>query len=139
MSSAISGPIPPYQNLPINANFYKPSRFVISGVSLGLTTTITTSVNHNYVIGQQCRLLIPPKYGCVQLNEKNGFVISIPALNQVVLNINSINSNAYIASSAPTQAQILAIGDINTGHINPFGRFHTFTDIPGSFINISPL
>ncbi len=140
LPGVISYPIPPYQNLPINAQYYSPSRFVISAVTLGQTTTITTSVNHNYVIGQEIRLIIPPSFGCRQLNETSGFVLSIPSPTQVTVSINSLrNVDPYIASSATTVAQILAIGDVNTGVTNSQGRINNGTFIPGSFIDISPL
>lgn len=137
-STVISYPIPPYSNLPIESDFYEPSRFVISGVTLGQTTTVTTTVDHNYVIGQQVRLVIPPTFGCRQLNEQTSYVISIPADNQVVLDIYSAGGDAYTASSATTKAQILAIGDIISGAINASGSLSTGTFIPGSFKNISP-
>lgn len=139
--SVLTYPIPAYQNLPIEPDFYQPSRFVISNIALGLTTLVTTSVNHNYVIGQECRLLIPAPFGCYQLNEVLGYVLSIPMSNQVELSINSlINVDQFIASSDtyPSVAQIVAVGDLNSGQINSNGRIQNKTYIPGSFINISP-
>lgn len=138
--SVISFPVPLYQNLPIEAQFYQPSRFVISNVTLGVTTTVTISVDHNYVIGQTVRLLIPPNFGCFQLNETQGNVLSIPAANQVVVSINSLrNVDPFIAATNNIQQpQILAIGDINQGQTNSMGRNNNLVYIPGSFINISP-
>lgn len=133
------GPIALYNNLPIEPQFYQPSRFVISAIALGTSTTITTTVNHNYVLGQEVRLLIPSSFGSYQLNEQTGFITSIPAPNQFVLNINTIvNVDAFISSSATTQAQCVAVGDVNTGQTNT-GRTGNLTYVPGSFINISPL
>jgi hypothetical protein len=137
--TVISYPIPPYSNLPINAQYYEPSRFVISAITLGSTTTITTTINNNYVIGQLVRLIIPPSFGTRQLNEQEGYVLSIPSANQVVLDIYSVGFDPFINSLATTQAQILAIGDIGNGTINSSGRSQTGTFIPGAFINISPL
>ena len=137
--TVISFPTPPYSNPPIAPQFYQPSRFVISAIALGPMTTITTTQNMNYVIGQLVRLIIPPTFGSRQLNEVEGYVLSIPAPNQVILNINSSqNVDAFILSPAKTVAQILAVGDINTGQTNVSGRSNTGTFIPGSFINISP-
>jgi hypothetical protein len=133
-----SGPIPPYSNPPIEPQNFLPSRFVISAMTLGFTTLVTTSVNHNYVIGNLCRLLIPKGYGCTQLNETEGYVSSVPNPNQVVLQINSNGINAFLAANLRQQPQILAIGDINTGVTNANGRQSTGTFIPGSFLNISP-
>jgi len=136
--TVISYPISAYQNVPINAQFYQPSRFVISGVTLGTVTTVTTTEDMNYVIGQQIRLIIPFSFGCYQLNGQTGYVISIPSANQVVVSIDSsVNVSPYKSSPATTVAQILAIGDLNFGFINSNGTMGTY--VPGSFINISPV
>lgn len=132
------GPIAFLNNLPIEPDDYQPRMFFIEDIDLGSTTTVTTTEDHDYVIGQQCRLIIPPSNGCRQLNEKTGIVISIPSDTQVVLDINSSqNVDAFVSSNATTQPQILAIGDVNTGPINT-GRTNNTTYIQGSFINISP-
>lgn len=139
IGSVISYPTPLYQNWPIQSDFYKPSRFVISGVTLGQTTTVTTSVDHNYVIGQQVRLLIPAKFGCSQLNEAFGYILSIPSSTQVEIDIYSSGGNAFTSGTATTASpQILAIGDINVGATNSSGRTDLSTFVPGSFQNISP-
>jgi hypothetical protein len=140
--TVLSYPIPEFQNVPPEPQFYLPSRFVISNVSLGLTTIVTTTLAHNYVIGQECRLIIPASFGCFQLNEKLGYVLSIPSSTQLELSINSLrNVDPYIASSVtyPSVAQILAVGDVNNGSTNSQGRINQSTFIPGSFIDISPL
>ena len=136
----ISGPIAPESNPPINPQFYIPSVFNIAAISLGSTTTVTTTVNHNYVVGQLVRLTIAQPFGSFQLNEQQALVITIPSSNQVVLNLNSTNSNPFVAnpSLSLTQPQIMAIGDVNSGTINANGRQNTGTFIPGSFIDISP-
>jgi hypothetical protein len=140
--TVLSSPIPPYQNLAPEPQFYLPSQFNISAITLGVTTTVTTSVNHNYVIGQLIRLIIPSYFGCYQLNQSLGNVISIPNANQIVVSINSSrNVDPYIASSVtyPQVAQIVAVGDYNNGVVNSQGRINNGTFIPGSFIDISPL
>ena len=136
--TVISYPIPAYQNVPIEPQFYQPSRFVISGVTLGPTTIVTTTLNMNYVIGQTVRLIIPPTFGCRKLNEMQGQVISLPSANQVEININSIGFDPYIASSATTVAQILAIGSVNSGYTSSTGTTIPLVTVPGAFINISP-
>lgn len=132
------GPIAPYNNVPIAPQNYQPSRFLISAIGLGKTTTITTTADMNYVVGQSVRLLIPSTFGSIQLNGITGLVLSLPASNQALLDIDSSGANAFIASSATTKAQIIAIGDVNYGNINSSGRVNNITYVPGSFINISP-
>jgi len=138
-NQVISYPIPLYSNPPIQSQFYKPSRFIISAITLGTTTLVTTTVDHDYVIGQLVRLIIPNPNGTYQLNEKLGYVISIPADTQVVLDIDSSTYSLFQTSTNPTQPQILATGNINSGKINNNGNLNTGTYIPGSFQNISPL
>lgn len=136
----ITYPVPLFQNLPIEAQFYEPSIFNITSITLGATTTVTTSLAHNYVIEQQCRLVIPPSFGCRQLNGVTGYVVSIPATNQVVLNLNTTGGDPFVLATSNIQvAQIAAVGDISSGPINPYGNLNTLSYIPGSFINISPL
>jgi len=134
-----SGPIPPFNNPPIEPLFFTPRQFFISAISLGITTTITTTVDQDYVIGQEIRLLIPNGFGCRGLNERTGFVIAIPSANQVTVDIFSIGIDPFINANLTTKAQIIAIGDVNTGAINNDGNLDTLTYIPGSFRNISPL
>lgn len=215
MSSPIIGPIPPYSNPPIQPEFYLPSRFDISAISRGRTTTITTSEDHNYEVGQLIRLIIPQIFGSYQLNDRRGYVTSVPSSTQVVIDIDSSFVDAFIATPytanitnitntfpaiitannsfklgnvlqiydvegmtqindqvgniisnnsttitlnidatefssytgggisklfniPQTPAQILAIGDVNSGQTN-LGRTNNLTYIPASFINISPV
>lgn len=106
---------------------------------------MTTFLDMNYVVGQEIRLLIPPTFGCRQLNGLTGIILSILA-NQVTVSIDSSqNVDEYIASSDLVQsAQIVAIGDVNNGQISSTGEVilpnggNTNTQVPGAFINISP-
>lgn len=132
------GPTPPYSNPPIQPQNFQPSRFVITDVTLGHMTTVTTGDNMNYVIGQLVRLLIPFGYGCIQLNSAEGYVIEIPSATEVVIDIDSsINVNEFVSYPGRTPPEILAIGDINSGIISSTGRFIPSTNVPGAFINIS--
>ena len=135
-NSVITYPIPLFQNVIPAPENYKPSRFFISDISLGIRTTVTTTVDNNYYIGQLVRLLIPNGFGSYQLNEKLGFVIAIPASDQVLLDIDSTMANSFVNASLNTKAQIVAVGDNNTGNINSNGSTLAL-NIPGSFINIS--
>jgi hypothetical protein len=140
MSEYFGPPIAPERNPPIVPQYYAPSVYQITNISLGRSTTVTTAVAHNYVIGQQVRLYIPPTYGTYQLNQAQGYVNSIPSSTQVVVGINSVGFNPYNASPSYsiTFPQITAIGDVNTGTINATGRAFNGTTIPGAFKDISP-
>lgn len=142
-----SGPIAPQSNPNIKPQYYEPSRFVISAISRGATTTITmtpssiggATVNPNYVVGQLVRLNIPNSYGIQQINEQTGYVLSLPSANQVEISINSVFYDSFIPSPSNTLQvpQIVAVGDINQGTINASGRTSQGTYVPGAFIDIS--
>ena len=146
MVSFITGPIAPESNPPINPLWFLPSNFKISAISTGSTTTVTTAPStsapstNNFVVGQLVRFNIPPTYGIQEINGKTGFVISRPAINQLVVDINSTKFSQFIASPAfgPTPPQIAAIGDIGSGPINALPSTQQ-TYISGSFINVSPI
>lgn len=144
----LSGPTPAQSNPPINPQYYEPSRFVISSIATGQTTTVTmtpstvggSTVNPNYVIGQLVRFTIPAAYGIRQINEKKGYVLSIPSSTQVIVDIDSSFFDPFISSPTDDsqQPQIMGIGDINQGSINASGRVNLATYVPGAFIDISP-
>lgn len=139
-NSYFNPPTPAYNNPEIESENFSPSRFVISAISRGSTTTVTTSTAHNYVIGQLVRLLIPVYYGSQQLNQQTAYVTALPSTTQVTLDLFSVGCDAFIPSPTfgPTSPQIVAIGDRNSGLVSTTGRSMSSTTIAGSFQNISP-
>ncbi len=134
------------------ADLYTPEGSAITAVSTGTTTTITTALNHSFVVGQEVFFSISPSWGMVQLDSQtallanNGipqqaYVTSVPALNQIVVNVNStgFTAFAYPTSAAyalgVTPAQVFAIGDQNSGQINalPLAPVPPAITIPGAF------
>ncbi len=142
INTVISYPIPAFQNLPIEPQFFKPRQYFISNITLGQTTEVTTTVNHDYVLGQQVRLIIPNGFGCTELNEKTGYIIAIDSPDELTLDLSSFGVSAFNPNSQlTTQPQTIAVGSINTGLISSTGRSLPFGEvptIPGSFQNISP-
>lgn len=112
---------------------YAPGANIISGITLGSTTTIDTTSAHNFVVGQEVAFRVPTQWGTTQLNSLPnstipgspiyGYVVSVTDYNTVVVNINSasytaFNSNQTVAStSGLSYAQIVAVGDVNTGGV----------------------
>lgn len=131
MNTVISYPIPAFSNVPIQ-DITQPGFFFISAITLGITTLIETSVDHNYVIGQQVRLIVPQSYGTYQLTGRTGYVLAIPSADRVILDIFSIGMSPFVMGSGPVAAQIIAIGDINSGAINDSITTQG-TSIPGAF------
>lgn len=113
-------------------DLYLPGVNYITAITLGTTTTVDTTTNHNYVVGQQVAFRIPSVWGTTQLNSLPnntipgspiyGYVTSITDNNTFVCNIDSssytaFNSNQTLASVpfGLSYPQVVAVGDINSG------------------------
>lgn len=110
---------------------YFPGVNVITAISTGSTTTISTAANHNLVVGQQVDFRIPSAWGTIQLNSPNslgqlvsGFVTAVNSAVQVVVGINSTGFTAFNSNPTVAQAQaglstpkMVSIGDNNTGSV----------------------
>ena len=112
---------------------YAPGVSVITAVSTGSTTAITTTTPHNLVVGQEIAVRVPSQWGITQLNSLPnsttpgspiyGYVTAVNSSVQVTVNINSSSYTAF--SSNPTVAQtpglsfplLVAVGDVNTGGV----------------------
>ncbi len=140
-TTVISYPIPIYQNLPIHAEYYRPSVVVIANIQLGITTVVIAASAPLFVIGQEVRLIIPSNFGCEQINGKTGFIVEFLTTTRMRISIDSSrNVTPYNTSAVATiqNPQIVAIGDVNTGARNANGLSNQITFINGSFRNISP-
>lgn len=112
---------------------YAPGVNIITAVTTGTTTTVDTTSAHNFVVGQEVAIRVPTLWGTTQLNSLPnttipgspiyGYVVSVTDYNTVIININStgfttFNSNQTFASvPGLSYAQILAVGDVNTGGV----------------------
>jgi len=118
---------------------FAPGVAVISGITNGATTTISTTTAHNFFVGQEVAIRIPrvagfpTAWGPVELNSLPnnvipgspiyGYVIAITDYNTVVVNINSVGFSAFNNDIPMTNVsgmsfpQIVAVGDVNTGGV----------------------
>ena len=116
---------------------YTPYICNISDITRGESTSVTTSIPHGFVIGNEIQFFIPQNYGITQLNKRKGYVTAITS-DTVTVDINSIGFNAYVTPSLPPYvvidpAQIAPIGDANTGYLSPGGIPPRDQYIPGAF------
>ncbi len=114
-------------------DLYLPGDTFISAITTGATTTISTTAQHQMQVGQEVGFRIPSAWGTTELNELPnlvipgspvyGYVVSVTDLQTVVVNINSsaytaFNTNlAFVSTPGRTFAQMVAVGDVNTGGV----------------------
>lgn len=110
---------------------YEPGTSFISSITLGATTTVTTTAGHQLRAGQLVAFRIPQQWGTVELNSLPntlvpgspvyGYVTTVNSYRSVDININSsamtaFNVNQTVASVRGLSfPQIVAVGDVNTG------------------------
>jgi hypothetical protein len=130
---------------------YLPEDNVISAITTGATTTVVTTMYHNFETGQEIAFRIPTIWGTTQLNSLPnvlipgqpvyGYVTSITDNWTFVCNINSSAFTAFTTNFTMTAstlvgltyAQVLSVGDVNTG-----GNAIT-TTTPAGILYPSPL
>lgn len=113
-------------------DLYLPNDNFISALTLGATTTVSTTAQHQMQVGQEVAFRIPSTWGTIQLNSLPnlvipgspvyGYVVSVTDVQNYVVNINSsaftaFNSNQAFTSSGRTFAQVVAVGDVNSGGV----------------------
>lgn len=114
----------------LNPFLYLPEDNVISAITLGSTTTVATTMYHNFEVGQEIAFRVPIQWGTTQLNSLPnnvtpgspiyGYVVSITDNWTFVVNINSsaftaFNTNPATVPTNQTYPQVLSVGDVNTG------------------------
>lgn len=129
--TALSGsPAGAYVKKVLNPYLYLPGYNIIEAIN---TTSglITTTTNHNYVVGQQVAFRIPSAWGSTQLNSLPDSAIPgqpiyyyISAVNSnttftianIPSGVSAYNSNQPFASVPGLQfPQVIAVGDVNSG------------------------
>ena len=126
---------------------YLPEDNFISAITTGATTTVTTTMYHNFEVGQEVAFRIPSLWGTTQLNSLPniltpgkpfyGYVVSVTDNWTFVCNINSNSFTAFNvfnvdAAAVPTNvtyAQVLSVGDVNTGGVS-IGTYDNTTLYP---------
>lgn len=130
--TALSGsPTGSYVRKVLYPDLYLPGVNFIEDLTLASTTTVVTTTNHNYVVGQQVAFRIPQSWGTAELNSLPnniipgspiyGYVVSVTDNKTFDVNINSTGYTAFTTNqtiaSVPGLSfpQVVAVGDVNTG------------------------
>jgi hypothetical protein len=116
---------------------YTPYICDIASVSQGQTTVITTDIPHTFVIGNQVAFSIPQEWGIRQLNNLKGYVISITT-DTLTVTIDSSQFDPFVVPSPPDfvvidPAQVIPVGDANSGYSAPGAVQPQYQSIPGAF------
>jgi len=111
---------------------YAPGQAIISFVNTS-TNVVTTTAPHNFVVGQEIAFRVPPIWASTQLNSLPDNLIPgspiyyyVTAVTQTTFTVATslaavtafnpnFNGSAVIPTGAWTFAQVVAVGDVNSG------------------------
>lgn len=94
---------------------YTPFSCTITAITQDVQALVTTDVTHNFIIGNTIRFYIPPEYKMTQLDQLKALVVQVTS-DTLTVNIDTRNFTAFsVPSPAAEIAQVVPVGDINTG------------------------
>lgn len=112
---------------------YSPFVCEISNIAPGQETVITTSINHEFVVGNQVRIFMPPRWGMAEIDGKTGLILAVTG-DTLTVNIDSLNFTPFTTPANITDyPQVIPVGDQNTGYTIQNGEQPAQLVIPGSF------
>jgi hypothetical protein len=106
------------------------SRF-ITALTLGATTSVVTSVDHGYGLGEYITLAVPAAFGSSEINGLSGKVLSITSASEFVVEIDSAAASAFAFPTSGSVPFSFAFA-VPAGDQVPLALGNTF---PGSIRN----
>ena len=86
--------------LAIESPTYQAAMRIINALTLAGNATVTTSFDHDYLVGLIVRLLIPSEFGMIEANNLVGTILSVPGSDSFVVDINTRGFDAFVLASA---------------------------------------
>jgi len=129
------------------AGAVEPRFLYITAISQASSAVVTTSINHQYVVGQKVYFSVPISFGMLQMNGMTGTITSVGStnspgtglFNQFTVNINSSAFTAFAyptSASSPTSALFATVSPAgqstqNLVNVNPNVQTgYNFTYVP---------
>lgn len=105
MTQIVAGTTGSWRKINFNPIFYPRRRF-ITEISVASQAVVTTSVTHQYTVGQQVRFNVPAAYGMVEINGLVGNIIGVDTSTSVNSFTVDIDSSAFTAFTFPLTAAV---------------------------------
>lgn len=123
----------------MSAQLYTPYICNITAVTKGQKLTqLTTDVPYGFVIGNQVSFQVPKQYGMRQLDGQKAYVLTTDNATQFTVVLDSSQFDPFVVPSItpPTvidPAQVMSVGDANSGYSAPGAVQPMYQTIPGAF------
>lgn len=98
---------------------FQPALRLVTGITNGVTPTVTTSFDHNYEAGLIVRINVPAEYGMIQINGLTGQILTTPTTDTFTINIDTTAFDAFVNLGAIAwyvndTATVVPVGEINS-------------------------
>lgn len=97
---------------------FQPAMRIVNSITNAVQALVTTSLDHQYIIGTFVRFYIPNGVGMEQINHQYGVILTIPTSTTFTVSIDTTNYDPFIIPSpAPakyTCAQVVPFAEINS-------------------------
>lgn len=104
-----------YRRIPFPSIYYPRRRFVVNITQAG-SAVVTTSVIHDFTVGQKVRMIVPSAFGMVEMDGLQATVTAISTANSTVTL--DVDSSAFTAFAFPLNAAV----PFNWAQIVPVGE-----------------
>ena len=101
-----------------NPNF-QPALRLITALTIAENATVTTSFDHDYLIGLIVRILVPNEFGMIQVNKEVGTIIEVPTDDTFVIDIDTRGFDTFIVPDPEEWfinefPSVVPVGEINS-------------------------
>jgi len=91
---------------------FQPANRLVTAVTQADPASVTTSFDHDYIVGTTVRFNIPESYGMYQLNHLVGEILTIPTSDTFTVSIDTRDFDVFSVPGSPKQyAQVTPIGE----------------------------
>jgi hypothetical protein len=92
---------------------FQPANRQVTAITNADAALVTTSFDHNYIVGTIVRFFIPNGYGMDQLHLQQGAILTVPTTDTFTVDIDTRDYTPFAVPASPTQyAQVTAIGEV---------------------------
>jgi hypothetical protein len=107
---------------------FKPAVRDIASITNSLVPTVTTTFPHSYLTGLIARMVIPPDFGMVQLNNIKS-VVTVTSPTTFTITISTVNFDPFVVPMESPQEPL-----VNPAQVVPIGEQAAI--LTQSFVNV---
>ncbi len=98
---------------------FQPAMRLITALTLAENASVTTSFDHDYLVGLVVRLLVPSEFGMIQVNQEVGTIIDVPTATSFIIDIDTRGFDTFIVPAPEPWyindfPSVIPVGEVNS-------------------------